>query len=101
VQTIIILIVFSIHGTWETYDPFMDSEMKEWVDLDGCGKEADALMLRDGTVKSWVCVYQGDPRKYIFPPYDWPKLLMPEEEYDCDIKCLMEESDARRRTYGA
>ena len=95
-RTIIILFVFTIHSTWEIRSPSSDNQMTVWSDLDGCGQQADALMLRDGTVRGWVCFDQGNPIMSMFPPYDWPKLLIPKE---CDIGCMMEGVNDRQRIH--
>ena len=95
-MNVIIMYVFLISGVWETYNYGADVAMGEIKTLDDCGREAGKLMFRRGDVKSWVCYTSGDPTHLILPPYDWPDAIFREEE-TCDVRCMMEESDARRR----
>lgn len=95
-MNVIIMYVFLITGVWETYNFGADVIMGEVKTLDDCGREADQLMIRRGDISSWACVISGDPQRIILPPYDWPRYQFRQRER-CDVKCMMEESDARRR----
>jgi hypothetical protein len=84
---------------WVSYNYEADALMPEITTGEICQREADLLMLRDGSVKTFVC-HQGpkNPRHLFLPPYDWGKTWYPQQQEEaCDTACLLEQSDARRR----
>jgi hypothetical protein len=95
-MNVIIMYVFLISGTWDAYDYVSDPLMSDIVTLDDCAEEAERLLLRRGSVSSYACVEQADPKHLILPPYDWGKAIYG-TAIPCDVRCLMEQSDARQR----
>ena len=91
----IVMYVTLLNGTWERYPYLEDQKMGLITTADECAREASLLKLRDGRIRSWACISQGDVREMIMPPYKWPVITTNDE---CDLPCLLRRSDERTRS---
>lgn len=92
-MNVIIMYVVLLGQTWEQYDYVADAHMDQVVTLEDCAREGDRLLTRKGEVRAYLCTTLGDPTHSILPPYDWGKQIM---RANCDVRCQLEEYDARR-----